>query len=245
MGYTVIVKSGTIVETYEYEKNLHRPKYRKPKQRSRPVQAIVRRGDHARAAQRRFRRLVQANLAGTENPALLTLTFVQPVGYLASQRALHAWLQGIRRRVGAGFKYVAVPEYQKRGAIHYHVIAWGIPHEIIAEERATRRLQSTWLRGFVDCIPTDGHPRIAGYLTKYLSKGMQDTRIGYKKAYFASRNVLRPMRFGVDLELGEMVELGFVEAPPPPAKSQIRGFSTLFLGKCTYRRYDTKKAPAG
>jgi len=82
----------------------------------------------------------------------------------------------MRWRYGERFQYVAVPEYQKRGAVHYHLAVRGWYHY-----NTVRRL---WARasgdsgGNVDFTgivkrhgKTERNPRkIANYISKYISK---------------------------------------------------------------------------
>jgi len=243
MGYTKVIRSGNIVESYEYAKTIKRFG-RAPSKRDSDSRPIARRLDNARSAERSFRRIVQANLVGTENPTLITLTFVQPLAYVASYRALGLFLQRLRRRVGPSLRYIAVPEFQKRGAVHYHILMWGIPEYVQKNERTARYLQSIWLNGFADLVVTNGHRRLARYLSKYMSKSLLDSRICGKKAYFTSRNTLRPVPLGADVEFSEMVDLGFIIAPNESLDHDYAlVFQTMFLGECTYRRFLVSISP--
>jgi len=266
MTYTKIIRSGNTLEVYEYEKSIRKTFYRTPPKRDRDNRPFGRRGDNARRSKRNFQRIVQSNLVGAENPAFLTLTFVQSIDYQASYKALYRFLQALRWRVGPALRYIAVPEFQKRGAVHYHLLVWGLPHELPCTgryikkggktrflhtcprgarcERATRRLQSIWLRGFVDIVRTNGHPAIAGYLSKYMSKSLLDPRLGGKKAHFTSRNTLRPLFLGSELPYSDLVELGFLITPGE--KTVMRHgmvFKTMFLGECLFRRFSIEIPP--
>jgi len=131
-----------------------------------------------------FRRLVRANLVGDECPAFLTLTYVQIVSLKTAWSDFKGFILRLKRR-NPRLKYVAVVEFQKRGAPHFHVLAWGIKKEIQEAERDTRYIQHQWLRGWVDLVRTDGHPAISSYMSKYMRKAMHDPRLSGQKAYTA------------------------------------------------------------
>jgi hypothetical protein len=76
---------------------------------------------------------------------------------------------------------VAVSEFQKRGAIHFHALVWGIPPSVVKAERHTRLVASIWGQGFTDMIETDGNSRLASYFAKYMKKAYLDPRMLKKK----------------------------------------------------------------
>lgn len=123
------------------------------------------------------------------------------------------------------------------GSNHFHVLIWGLSDEIIASERATRNLQRLWLRGFVDIVATDGHPKIATYLSKYLFKTVFDTRLGGQKAYSASRNIMRPLSCTNDAALGRVGELFSGDAWNTIEKLSEKTYETQWLGTCKRTLY--------
>jgi len=140
-----------------------------------------------------FRRLVEANLVGSELPVLITLTCKDIITDLSyGYKRLRAFNQALRYSYGKSFKYIAVPEFQKRGAVHFHSLFWGLPEEVVSQERTTRTIAMKWGMGFVYYKKTDGHIKIANYLAKYMAKAFTDPRLRNQKSYVASRNVLRP-----------------------------------------------------
>lgn len=237
--YEKVIRSGNLLEYWKYTGtplNLHgkiKRKTQKESGRTGYRRGTVRRADNIRNATRNFRRLVRANLVGKENPALLTLTMLQELSLKASSRLFTQF--SIRLRISfPKIKYIAVPEFQKRGAVHYHVLIWNLPKEQIQTEGQSRTLQRIWCRGFVDCIETDGSVKLAGYLSKYMSKSMSDVRLGGEKAYHASRNVLRPMSAGASAFSDEVKE----ELGINLQTFAVHKFKTRYLGECTYQAYD-------
>lgn len=242
MGYTKIVRSGDLVEVYRYGKNLpiHRGRrgtINRDKRNRLPKQ---RREDSFRRAKVSFRRIVRANLGGNERPTLLTLTMYQKLSYPASVRIFTDFVTRLRKREGAGFRYIAVPEFQKRGAVHWHVLIFGLDDDFAKAERESRYISRLWLHGFVDCVLTDGSPKLAGYLAKYMSKAMRDIRLGSKKAYYASRNIMRPMSVSGHTVSDYIEEIVGVDN----YSLHQHEFDTQWLGRCVYQQYQVDNTHA-
>lgn len=238
MGYIKWFQSGTLLEKYEYEKNLPiRRKARKIDPRgTRNRRMDKRSSDSVRRAQRGFRRLVRANLVGDAPPAFLTLTLFQVLPYAASCVLFTAFIARLRREQGQEFRYIAVPEFQKRGALHFHVLIWGL-NEYAAKESETRYFARLWLRGFCDCLVTDGSPRLSGYFAKYMSKSMQDVRLGGKKAYFCGRNTLRPVSISAGTLAQFKLEVIAQEVIHTGELTFEKTFDSIWLGRCHYSKY--------
>lgn len=272
MAYTKVITSGSMVEVYQYEKEpsltVKRQKHVRPTSESgRPPITIERRIDNVRRVRKGFIRLVRANCSTATPPALLTLTMSSIVSISEANRYFNRFTKLLAKEAKGSFKYIGVPEFQKRGAVHYHVLVWGLSDSIIFNEtpyvawckktykqpklvrrfldwcveksldpqdsRGTRFLQATWGYGYVDCVPTDGSPALAGYLAKYMQKSMHDVRLSGKRGYFCSRNVLRPLLFkstailsNAKLILGGELTL-----------LTEREFSTQWLGTAKYQLF--------
>ena len=83
------------------------------------------------------------------------------------------------------FEYLAVPEFQKRGAVHYHLLC-DLPFVEVAE------LQEAWGQGFVKINKIDNVNNVGAYVSKYLGKEMDERSFG-KKKFFCSRNLKKPV----------------------------------------------------
>jgi len=232
--YAKIIQSGLITETYEYQKA---PTSKGPTvgtKREKSKRHLWRRIDNIGRLRKNFRRLIWANLVGSETPYLVTLTMLQVLPVETSSGIFTEFFAFLRRS-HREIRYIAVPEFQKRGAIHFHVILWGL-NEICATEKTDRYLQSVWQRGFVDCIPTDGSDRLGSYLAKYMSKALQDVRLLHKKAYFTSHNVLRPVSYGsktLNTYFSEVINTGDLV--------HSSEFVTQWLGRSIYKKYKAKQ----
>jgi len=235
MSYFRLIQSGDITELYEYEKApSERRQHRKKRNGSRAFRGFKRRADNLRRAKESFRRLVWANLGRGTPVALLTLTMRTAVPIETSSRLFSRFLARLRRRFPA-VCVIAVPEFQKRGAVHYHCFVWGIPSEYVDSERATRNIQRSWLWGFCDLVKTDGHPKMASYLAKYMSKTMQDVRLSGKKAYHTTHNVVRPVSIAFR-SLGEYMDSVIPNGVPVVERRYV----LRWLGRTNYKQFNVK-----
>jgi len=252
MGYNKVIVSGTLIETYEYERELHQSgkKYRAKqgvlddrvmgdsganKQQAESVRKKnKRRPDNAKRAAVVFRRLVAAQLDGVACPLLITLTYARnetslKVGYSDFRR----FIQLARRQFGLDFKYIAVPEFQRRGAVHFHALFWGLPEEVLGQERHTRLVAKLWGCGFVFLKQTDGDRKIAAYLAKYMSKAYLDDRLAGLKAFTSSQNLIRPVAVGRNGPLWPVFEdLKVI----PSHQLKESSYDTQWLGRCIYKQ---------
>ena len=93
-------------------------------------------------------------------------------------------------------------EFQKRGAIHYHMRSdFGYIEQC--------DLEKIWGNGFVwinDLLKSNkGKPvdNVGAYIVKYMNKNIIDKRLMGKKAYFTSKNLKRPEIIYEDITLIE------------------------------------------
>lgn len=100
------------------------------------------------------------------------------------------------RRIYKDFKYLCVPEFQKRGAIHYHLLTnISIKNDkLIYKQIDNKKFLHIkyWNNGFtkVDNIKND-IKKIIGYISKYMTKDIDDRLFG-KHRYFYSQNLNKP-----------------------------------------------------
>lgn len=246
-GHVKVFQSGKFVEVYEYE----RPCITVPRQflsgkkrvTKRYSQNARRRPDSIRRTAKYFRRLVRSNLRPAAPPALLTLTIAEVVSFETSRSYFREFYCRLRR-VCPDFQYIAVPEWQERGSIHFHCLVWGLPDNLLCRceknkkhtcgERRLRFVQRLWQRGFCDLRATDGHPALARYLAKYMSKAMSDQRLFNQRAYCVSSGLVRP----VSLSLSSAVDFALAEFVDDTKLVARRVFGTQFLGACRYSAYD-------
>jgi len=251
MGYNKIIVSGDSVEVYEYEKNIHdfikprAPRSRKSRNDGEvlslggqnPFQGreLGKRRDNAKRSRMAFARLVRANLDRNDPPILFTLTYAENETDLAKgYRDFSSFVQALRYRFQKAFRYVCVPEFQKRGAVHFHALVWGLPSALVLSERDTRFFANLWGKGFIFLKTTDGDEKLAFYLAKYMTKAYLDPRLKNQKAYVASRNVKRPVLHANIAPIWPIMDdLGLSTSVPLHEKN----YMTQWLGKGRYRVY--------
>lgn len=102
-------------------------------------------------------------------------------------------------------KYIAVPELQKRGSIHFHLITNLPPYmkyidlikmwqkSIDSNKHSTIKTNGGSLHIKYSNPTTYNSYLLARYLTKYLTKQDKRTKFLGKKTYFCSRNLKRPI----------------------------------------------------
>lgn len=251
MGYNKFIKSGSTFELYEYEKDIRisAPRARKVVNARKPCNLdldiggadpfsqgyVGKRQDNARRASMAFRRLILCNLTGFNFPLLVTITYAENqedirIGY----KDFKTFIQSLRYKFGKVFRYVAVPEFQKRGAVHFHALFWGLPEGIFDTERKTRQLAILWGKGFIYLKKTDGDDRLSSYLAKYMVKAFLDFRLKGQRAYTSSRNCLRPEIVAGFSPVWPVVDdLVGVDNSPLLEKE----YMTQWLGKGRYRLF--------
>lgn len=235
MPYTKTIRSGNLLEIYRYEKE---PVQNRVKRAKRGVKrhsaSYARRVDNVKRLRKTFVRLVRSNLDGVECPAFLTLTFARVVRLPFAYGELGRFIKRLRIRFGSKWRYIAVPEFQKRGAVHFHLLVWGWHEDVINHERDLRILQRIWACGTVDIFRTDGSIKLAGYLGKYMSKAVCDKRLLSQKAYVSSTNIMRPVSYSLGSVADYALDLWGVDNS---CLQSEHVFDTLWLGRCTYKSF--------
>src|ERR1035437_10907177 len=133
MPYSKLIQSGKeYAELFQYE---HEPMQREKRtdyiQRKREEltidQSLERRMDNIYRAKKNFFRLVRSNINPNEKPVFITLTTVNQKSLPIAYGYLTEFRTRLRKIYGNTFKYIAVPEYQKKGRVHFHCLVWGLP----------------------------------------------------------------------------------------------------------------------
>ena len=187
--YRKIIFSGALLEEYLYEVPLrvgfstHGGRRKKREKTERTMEYKKR---TARLAQTKIRRLAALNFI--HGAKFVTLTFSDNNEFDISDPAvcyiyLLNFMRRLKRTVGL-FHFICVPERQKRGAIHYHLIV-DLPY--IQKEK----LATIWTHGFVDIRKIDDPVRRAAYLAKYLTKDGNEYELKGRR-YYTSRNLKKP-----------------------------------------------------
>lgn len=184
-----IVKTGQRIEVYQYELPLvlHRKVRKKVVIREKSERDQEYRNRRAHRANNTIRRLANGNFI--ERAVFVTLTFDNDQSFdindiSASNKRLRTFIKKLQTQF-PDFKYIAVLEFQQRGAVHYHMLC-NLPY-IEKEE-----LASNWGHGFIDIQYVRDTQKIGGYLAKYMAKNCTDPRFTEHRSYFTSKNLNRP-----------------------------------------------------
>lgn len=242
-----MIQSGDIIEIYDYSQGYLKG-YKNSKANSgRKKEVVSENYDKHRVqvlqrAKRDLRRLINANHGqhGDQfTSKFLTLTFGDLV--IDVKEANYEFKKFIKRlnylvfnTKKANLKYNAVIEFQKRGAIHYHVIIYNMPwtkHKIIEE---------TWGNGWIFINKIDEVDNVGAYVAEYLGnaekgqgKDVFDDRLQGKKSYFSSRGLYKPVEI-TDKKIVEQV----AAALPNENLTYTADFENEHLGTISYKQYN-------
>lgn len=161
-----LVKSGDILEIFDYEKNIYRGhSYRKNNSAS--TKKGKKRIDNVARARARLRRIIATNSQNRHYKPIF-VTFTWGINETNRKEAYLYWAKYLRRlrNFAPHVKYIYVWEQQMRGAWHIHAIFWDVPRKHIY------LLDRLWKRGNVYDIDVDTRDilHVSNYLGKYFGK---------------------------------------------------------------------------
>lgn len=146
-------------------------------------------------------RIAKANM--NEWKTFITLTFAENETDIKIANKKFRYFVDKMQRVKKDFKYICIPEFQKRGAIHYHMLC-NIDindSKLIYAQEDNKKFKHIkyWIDGFtkVDVLNSDAK-KVVGYISKYMTKDI-DNRLFNRHRYFYSRNLQLPKASYIDL----------------------------------------------
>ncbi len=141
----------------------------------------------------------------------ITLTFAENIVDICyANKQFNKFISKVRR-VYNNFKYLCVPEFQKRGAVHYHLLTnISVDNSnLIFKQKDNKKFLHIkyWNCGFnsVEIVKGD-IKKIVGYISKYMTKDI-DNRLFSKRRYFYSYNLLKPVVSYLDLDNKKHLEI--------------------------------------
>lgn len=209
LSHYKIIISGNHVEIAKYQKpysmNLTSNNFiNKPIRKDNTEQKTVSEHSLSRARQK-VRRLINSNCSFYKDkknkkikPQFASYTFAENLINI-KEANLHftKYIKRLNyqyfREKKAVIKYVAVLEFQKRGAVHYHVVFFNLPRIDKIKERKKRKFGKVWGHGFVDIRDITNTKNVGFYMTKYMAKKFDDKRLIKQKKYFASKKLFKPV----------------------------------------------------
>lgn len=174
------------------------------------------------------RRLALANF--DNGSKFVTFTFAENITEVSEANKLWKQFTKKMRRKYGNFKYMAVLEFQKRGAVHYHCI-WDLPYI------KKKDLQDMWGNGFIKVNRIDHVDNVGAYIVKYMTKDLMDERFVNTKAYQCSKGLDRPLTYR-DEECETLWELYNLEHKK---KVFTSSYASEHHGTITYSEYNLKR----
>ncbi len=139
-------------------------------------------------------RLAKCN--SDEWKTFITLTFKENmIDVEFGNREFNKFVSKVRR-VFPTFKYISIPEFQKRGAVHYHVLTNinFTNKKLIYEQVDNKKFLHVkfWNNGFTNVeVVSKDIKKIVGYISKYMTKTVDNRLFGHRR-YFYSLNLKKP-----------------------------------------------------
>ncbi len=200
------VLSGSVLELFVYEKKVAYDFNIEPAERSIDLsvqpseqEKILTRIRSLQRTKSTLRRIVHANSYEWSDihgeickTKFVTLTFAENIQTVQEANPCFTnFMKRLNYRIHqtkkSKLQYVLVPEFQKRGAVHYHAIYFNLPWF------GADLLADTWAHGFVRINQIAHINNIGSYIAKYIGKDMNDHRLAGQKHYFTSRGLKRPI----------------------------------------------------
>lgn len=139
----------------------------------------------------RLFRLVSANIDHCDGllPTFCTLTYHRnETNRKVAANDLRLYHLRLAYQTGKRLRYIAIPEFQKRGAIHYHIIYFNLP--FIPVEHLARNI---WGHGQVDIHLLSKIKNTSAYVAKYITKETLDKRHKGHRILITSRGLRQPI----------------------------------------------------
>lgn len=171
-----------------------------------------------------IRRIINSNKDFTK---FITLTFKENITDIQqANRIFSKFIMRLKYKFPE-LKYLAVIEFQKRGAIHYHMVC-------NLDFLPNKELSEFWSYGFVKINEIAHVTNLGAYVCKYLQKDVFDSRMFGQKKYFCSRNCIKPFEIYDAKMILDSLKMYGIEIDNPVYKSK---FDNIYTGKVEYNQY--------
>ena len=147
-------------------------------------------------------RIAKCNIDSWET--FITLTFANNINSVSFANKRFRYFIDKIKRVKKDFKYLCITEFQKRGAVHYHLLTnISISDKKLIysqEDNPQFKHIKYWIDGFTSVEKMKGDTKkIIGYISKYMTKDI-DNRLFNRHRYFYSRNLIKPIESLINLD---------------------------------------------
>lgn len=230
------IVSGDILELYEYENDIYTD-YDLSKFRDHPGRCNssitdedtkkMNRAKTSNRSARNVRRLVNSNIE--EYSKFVTLTFRDDVKDLKEANYIFKkFKQRLEYQLKINLKYLCVPEFTKKGRVHFHVIFFNLPFI------KNTTLEMIWGQGFIKINKIDNCDNVGSYVAKYMTK--ENEQLIEQKSYFTSRNLDKP----IELINEKEIEI-LADSLSPTDVVYEQTFENDFVGQVNYTQYNLKR----
>lgn len=211
-----------------------------------------RRGQTLRDGKNKVRRLALANF--TADDWLMTLTYADNMQDVKqADKDFKAFIRKLRQK-DKNIKYLAVREFQKRGAVHFHILInyefcvskYGEEDFITELFQREKEMGELWGHGFVDLQTLNANrsknkeyegkavDNVGAYIAKYMNKSADDERLKGHKLYLTSRNLEKPI---VITDLEAVITCDLLELHTKK-ETFTNSYESEYLGKIIYKEYN-------
>lgn len=241
-----IIISGDIFEVFDYEKEVWQgtlPQQNRRKVNTGPKSKTGTRSEKSfMRARSKFKRLIEANINfedETLRPRFVTFTFEENITDIKEAnncftkfiRKFNSFLGSVLDCKTYRLKYGKTIEFQKRGAVHYHVLFFNLPYF----KNMYDKMNELWGHGWVISKKIDHIKSLSSYVCKYMTKSINDNRLYSEKCYTTSKNLEKPRTIHDD-----KYKKFVTENMPDDVPLYGKLFSSKHCNSQYYRRYDLK-----
>ena len=195
-----VIVSGNVIECYEYERPVISGKSVKRIGRANAqfTAETTEEENRKKTAQRAKTKVKRTANANPQLNKFLTLTFAENVTDISyAHKELDRFFKRLKYHY-KDFQYISVVEFQKRGAVHFHLLC-NLPYVEVDT------LAKIWKNGFVKINKIDSVDNVGAYITKYMTKENVDERLKEKKCYTMSKGLNEPKEYTKEEEVEEVL----------------------------------------
>lgn len=274
VNYKMVI-SGSMLEFYQFKGQIEFGEKPKRNTLKNPEEKIEKTEDakkeselsSQRRAKRTIRRLMYCNAwhwfkpsSKPFTPIPITLTFRENIQNIKeANKHLTIFIRKLNYSVGKNeyeetvnkskksiLKYLGVIEFQKRGAIHYHIIFFNLPFM----KNIYDRIEELWGHGIINVNGKDKGSfkstnkkvnlnKIIDYYIKYITDSVKDKNMFSKKRYFDSQGLLKPVTLYSEKHIREIIQ----QLPDESLDFKKLDIEIPYLISFNYYRYNLSKYP--
>lgn len=136
--------------------------------------------------------LIHSNIRkhGPYPPVFLTLTYKKNQTSLKdANKDFRDFSKRLNYHTSTKLRYISVPEFQERGAVHYHIMYFNLRFIHFSE------LTKLWTHGSIKIERARDVKNLSAYMTKYLTKGTIQQTLKHHRLILTSQGLFKPKVF--------------------------------------------------